>query len=186
MIGLKRLREERGIDQKVLAIDLNVSQPTISDWENGRKTPSVENLVRLADYFSVPLDYLLGRIDQKEIPAPTSDAMIGDQIRHYRKSQKVSQKDLASQLFVSQQAVGKWERNEATPNPEAIVKLAQIFGITTDELLGCSEQKETPVPTKRDGQDELEQRLMQYVREMTPDQKKLLLAQMQVLAEQNE
>lgn len=71
--------------------------------------------------------------------------MIGDQIRHYRKSQKVSQKDLASQLFVSQQAVGKWERNEATPNPEAIVKLAQIFGITTDELLGCSEQKETPV-----------------------------------------
>ena len=100
--------------------------------------------------------------------------MIGDQIRHYRKSQKVSQKDLASQLFVSQQAVGKWERNEATPNPEAIVKLAQIFGITTDELLGCSEQKETPVPTKRDGQDELEQRLMQYVREM------------QVLAEQNE
>lgn len=73
MIGLKRLREERGIDQKVLAIDLNVSQPTISDWENGRKTPSVDNLVRLADYFSVSLDCLLGRVDQKETPAPTEE-----------------------------------------------------------------------------------------------------------------
>mgnify|MGYP001061959016 CR=1 FL=1 len=112
--------------------------------------------------------------------------MIGDQIRHYRKSQKVSQKDLASQLFVSQQAVGKWERNEATPNPEAIVKLAQIFGITTDELLGCSEQKETPVPTKRDGQDELEQRLTALLSQATDETKQAMLVLLEQLQKPRE
>lgn len=62
--------------------------------------------------------------------------MIGDQMRRYRKQCGYSQKDLASQLFVTQQAVGKWERGEATPNPETVLKIAKILGITTDQLLG--------------------------------------------------
>lgn len=62
--------------------------------------------------------------------------MIGEQIRYFRKKSGLSQKNLASRLFVSQQAVGKWERDEATPNPEAIVKMSAIFGISTDALLG--------------------------------------------------
>ena len=48
----------------------------------------------------------------------------------------MSQKELASKLFVSQQAVGRWETDRATPNPETVLKIAQIFGITTDALLG--------------------------------------------------
>ena len=62
--------------------------------------------------------------------------MLGDQMRRYRKQCGYSQKDLASQLFVTQQAVGKWERGEATPNPESVLKIAKILGITTDQLLG--------------------------------------------------
>ena len=62
--------------------------------------------------------------------------MLGDQMRRYRKQCGYSQKDLASQLFVNQQAVGKWERGEATPNPETVLKIAKILGITTDQLLG--------------------------------------------------
>lgn len=57
-------------------------------------------------------------------------------MRRYRKQCGYSQKDLASQLFVTQQAVGKWERGEATPSPETVLKIAKILGITTDQLLG--------------------------------------------------
>ena len=57
-------------------------------------------------------------------------------MRRYRKQCGYSHKDLASQLFVTQQAVGKWERGEATPNPETVLKIAKILGITTDQLLG--------------------------------------------------
>lgn len=67
-------------------------------------------------------------------------------MRRYRKQCGYSQKDLASQLFVTQQAVGKWERGEATPNPETVLKIAKILGITTDQLLG-----DTAIPASTGG-----------------------------------
>lgn len=72
--------------------------------------------------------------------------MIGQRIRELRKECGLSQSALASQLFVSQQAVGKWERDEATPNPETIVKMANIFGVSTDVLLGEIPRPSTSSP----------------------------------------
>lgn len=62
--------------------------------------------------------------------------MFSAQLRKYRLAAGLSQKELAGKLFVSQQAVARWETDKATPNPETVVKLAEIFGVTTDELLG--------------------------------------------------
>ena len=63
MNRLKTLREQKGLGQKEVAYHLKVSQPTISDWEKGRKTPSAKSTAKLADYFQVTVDYLLGRSD---------------------------------------------------------------------------------------------------------------------------
>lgn len=60
---LTRLRTERGIYQKELAAYLNVSVGTISNYEKGIHSPDLDTLCRLADYFSVTTDYLLGRTD---------------------------------------------------------------------------------------------------------------------------
>lgn len=68
MIRIRELREAKGMQQKELAIDLSVSQPTISDWESGRKIPSARSTKKLADYFDVSIDYLLGWDNKK--PAP--------------------------------------------------------------------------------------------------------------------
>lgn len=62
--------------------------------------------------------------------------MFGQQLKKYRLSANITQKELAQRLFVSQQAVGRWETDKTTPNPETVYKIAQIFGITSDELLG--------------------------------------------------
>lgn len=70
MIRIRELREAKGMQQKELAIDLGVSQPTISDWESGRKIPSARSTQKLANYFNVSIDYLLGR-DEK-MPTPVS------------------------------------------------------------------------------------------------------------------
>lgn len=71
--------------------------------------------------------------------------MLQQQLKRLRIGRKMSQKELASKLFVSQQAVGKWERGEATPNPETIAKLSEIFGVTADELIGRQPQKQQGV-----------------------------------------
>ena len=71
---VRELRESRGLQQKDLAIDLCVSQPTISDWESGRKVPSAKSTQKLADYFGVTIDYLLGREGTKKEPTPVSES----------------------------------------------------------------------------------------------------------------
>ncbi|MBR3641446.1 MAG: helix-turn-helix transcriptional regulator [Oscillibacter sp.] len=64
---LKELRLARGITQVRMAIDLNMSQNTISRYETGEREPALAELVRLADYFGVSVDYLLERTDKPEI-----------------------------------------------------------------------------------------------------------------------
>lgn len=60
---LKEIRNNRGITQLKLAMDLNISQNTISRYETGEREADYTTLIRLADYFNVSLDYLLERTD---------------------------------------------------------------------------------------------------------------------------
>ncbi len=60
---LKEIRKKRGIAQLKLAMDLNISQNTISRYETGEREADYATLIRLADYFNVSLDYLLERTD---------------------------------------------------------------------------------------------------------------------------
>lgn len=58
---LKELRKGKCLNQNELALKLNVSQETISVWENGDYEPSIAQLMKLADIFNVTVDYLIGR-----------------------------------------------------------------------------------------------------------------------------
>lgn len=58
---LRELREEKAVGQVELAKAIAVSKGIISLWENGLREPTMSNLVALADYFCVSLDYLAGR-----------------------------------------------------------------------------------------------------------------------------
>ena len=57
---LRQLRIERGLSQTQLAEALSVDQRSISNWENAVREPSFEMLTRIAGYFEVSADYLLG------------------------------------------------------------------------------------------------------------------------------
>lgn len=59
--NLKMLRQERGIGQVELAKSIHVSSGIISLWENSLREPGMYNLIALADFFGVSVDYLLGR-----------------------------------------------------------------------------------------------------------------------------
>lgn len=63
------LMSETKTTQLQLSKAVNVSQGNVSDWKNGRSFPKSDVLSRLADYFNVSTDYLLGRTDQKEMPS---------------------------------------------------------------------------------------------------------------------
>lgn len=60
---MKELRKKKNITQLKMALDLNTSQNTISRYENGEREPSLADLIKIADYFNVSIDYLLNRTD---------------------------------------------------------------------------------------------------------------------------
>lgn len=63
----KELRIKKGITQVRLAIDLNLSQNSVSRYENGERQADYATLIKFADYYNVSIDYLLGRTDKPEI-----------------------------------------------------------------------------------------------------------------------
>ena len=77
MIGarLKNLRQKKGITQNELGAILGVGKTTISQYESETRSPDTNMLQRIADFFDVTSDYLLGRTD-----TPNTVTLEGDQI----------------------------------------------------------------------------------------------------------
>lgn len=74
MIGerIKELRKSKKMSQSELGKFIGVSQTTVTAWENGRAEPSSSYVAKLATFFNVSTDYLLGR-DSKEDDLKTAD-----------------------------------------------------------------------------------------------------------------
>ena len=60
-IRIKELRVSHSLTQVELAEKLSVSKQAVSNWENNNIQPSIDMLLKIADYFGVSTDYLLGR-----------------------------------------------------------------------------------------------------------------------------
>ena len=69
------------------------------------------------------------------IPVKENFMTIGQKIARLRIASDISQEELAENLGISRQSVSKWELDQAVPQIDKVVKLAEIFGVTTDELL---------------------------------------------------
>lgn len=59
MIGLKEIRKRKKYSQLKVAMDLSISREALSYYENGRRSPDVDMLVKLSRYFNVSIDYLI-------------------------------------------------------------------------------------------------------------------------------
>ena len=59
-------REKAGLSTLEVAKRIGVSQPAVTNWDNGTKSPSIDTLCKLADLYCVSTDYLLGRDEQVE------------------------------------------------------------------------------------------------------------------------
>lgn len=66
IMRLKALRDEREITQAELARNIDIGSSTVGMWETGERFPSAQYLDKVASYFNVTTDYLLGRTDLKQ------------------------------------------------------------------------------------------------------------------------
>ena len=59
MVGLREIRRKKKLNQQRAALDLNITREALSHYENGRRDPSLDMLVRMSEYFNVSIDYLI-------------------------------------------------------------------------------------------------------------------------------
>lgn len=132
MLGEKiaEQRKKLGLSQEELAEKLNISQKSISKYEMGNRKPQYKVLVRMAEYFGVTTDYLLGL-------AKGGNTMLGKRINELRKSSGMTQEEFGKKLGVIKQTVSSWENDLSEPNHAATIAIAKLFGVTTDYLLGA-------------------------------------------------
>lgn len=69
----------------------------------------------------------------------------GKRLTELRKKKGWTQDQLATKLSISSQAISKWENDSSMPDLGAIVKLAELFNVTTDYLLGNKTQQEVTI-----------------------------------------
>lgn len=66
---LTKIREDRGLTRGKVASDLNLALTTIAGYEQGYRVPRFDNLLKLANYYRVALEYLVGEEDEEYPPA---------------------------------------------------------------------------------------------------------------------
>lgn len=59
LLGLKIIRKKKNLNQLKVAMDLNMSREALSHYENGKRSPDIQMLRRLSQYFDVSIDFLI-------------------------------------------------------------------------------------------------------------------------------
>lgn len=107
---LRELRKANKISQKALGEKIGLSMQSINDIESGRRSTTADKLILIADFFSISLDYLLGRTDIKDMAqnsTETPTALTPEEqllLENYRKLDNVSKGRLIerSEIFLEE------------------------------------------------------------------------------------
>ncbi len=135
---LRELRLRRNLSQVELGKALSLDKSTISLYESGRRQPDYATLERLADFFGVSTDFLIGRaIEDADRLMSAARRLIA-----VRQSRGITQRELAVRLGVDVTEVARYE-SAVTPLPEEVIdRLADIFGVDRRYFTGEIGQQE--------------------------------------------
>ncbi len=91
--------------------------------------------------------------------------MLGKRIRELRKANRLSQVSLAAKLGVSKQSISNWENGNILPSIDMLIRLADIFSVSTDYLLGRDEKQYLKVDGLSSEELAFIQRMIVYLQE---------------------
>lgn len=180
---LKQLRKDRGITQVQFAHEFNVANGTIAMWETGKREPDFATTIRIASFFQVSIDYLLG--NEHNLKQDSCSALFR---RNLSTALQLIDDNDFSGIPEAEYDYNKLQELSESTYPILLseaFEASDIIGESLDTLLRENyedyRQSKKPTPVSEDGLDSMEKLLIQYVRDLTPDQQQMLLAQMQVM-----
>ena len=132
---LQELMDENDINKIKDYFEFN-STATIYDWINNKYLPNFTNMIKLADYFHVNLDYLLGLSQNMEEIVSKNIPPFHEHFKKVIKNNKSSQYKLLKSKIISRGHLNSWFNTGSLPSVENLVKIADFLKISVDELVG--------------------------------------------------
>lgn len=134
--NLKYLREKNGEQQKELAQLLGVSESTMSKYESGLIEPDLKKIIDISSHYGITLDDIALKDLRPRVPK------YAENISYLRKKCGMSQMDIGKLLKVTQKCVSKYEKGKCAVDVEKLMKLADFFGVTLEQLVKQDLSKE--------------------------------------------
>ncbi len=151
---LSKLLKEKRISQSELASDLNTHRQNVYQWVSGKTVPRNEMLMRLASYFEVSVDYLLGKEKPKFTNSKTQNIkqsqkkslaksqksakslkeIFSENLKYYRKQSGFTQDDFAKAVGTDPVYISYIENAKRFPSIEYIEKMSKILEIESYKL----------------------------------------------------
>lgn len=156
------LMEDFHVTAKQMTSDLGISGSAISEWKKGKGKPSTDAVVKIAKYFQVSTDYILG-VDTK---MEESNISFWNQYIDICKATGKAPSAFADEVGIELSTLTGW-KNGVTPQESDLIKLAKYLDISIRDLVG--EKKERPTPDGRDGLSDIEHELIRLFREMNQE-----------------
>ena len=127
---LKQLRLEKGLMQTKIAEDLGISKSSYSLYESGKREPNMEMLEKIADYFNVDIDFLLGRTNKmfEEYFEQQQLLNIDNKERHhlliyYYNTLECTGRDSLMEILANLQVLNKRGQKEASKRVEELTEI---------------------------------------------------------------
>ena len=136
---LKEIRELLELKQSEIAKILDISDKTYSAYEIEYEIIPSKHLVVLVDYLNISIDYLFDFTDKKQYANAKKDVdqhVVGERLKEVRKSLKLTQEKLASELHTTQSVIADYERGRYLIATPFLYTICKKHKISADYLLG--------------------------------------------------
>jgi hypothetical protein len=119
---IKEIRLNRGMTLKEFGELFDAAESIVLRWENGTSLPSRTRLKKLADLTGVLVSEFIGN-------------HTGEKIKAIRLRLGMTTKDFGALLGATDSNVSSWEKGRTSPNPERLLTIAKLGGMTVEQLL---------------------------------------------------